>query len=104
MRKTIRRMVPLTILTALFTAISLIPAAALDVDIDDPDVFGPGEAWDVPASLSPGDSGPWVERLQEQLEQAGFRPGIPDGRFGKATLGAVYAFQKVNDLGRDGSS
>lgn len=102
MRKTGYWMIRLAVLTAIFTVGSLVPAAALEIDIDDPDVFGPGEAWDVPVAISPGDGGPWVERLQEQLEKAGFRPGNHDGRFGQATLGAVYAFQKVHDLERDG--
>lgn len=81
---------------------SLVPVAAYEVDIDDPNLFGPGEAWTLPAALAPGDSGPWVERLQERLSVAGFRPGTLDGGFGQATLGAVYAFQKLHDLDRDG--
>ena len=56
----------------------------------------------MPGAISPGDSGPWVERLQEDLQEAGFRPGAADGRFDQATLGAVYAFQKVHGLDRDG--
>lgn len=102
MRKTIDRMVPLAVLAVIFTVSSLVPAVALEVDIDDPDLFGPGEGWERPAAIDPGDSGPWVKRLQEKLEEAGFRPGDHDGRFGQATLGAVYAFQKVHDLDRDG--
>ena len=102
MRRTVYRMVRLAVLAVIFALGSLVPAAALEVDIDDPNVFGPGEAWDLPAAISPGDGGPWVERLQEQLAEAGFRPGDHDGRFGQATLGAVYAFQKVHDLDRDG--
>lgn len=76
--------------------------AGAGIDLDDPNLFGPGEGWDRPADLTPGDSGPWVIRLQEQLEDAGYRPGPIDGVFGKATLGAVYAFQKVSELERDG--
>lgn len=72
------------------------------VDIDDPDLFGPNEGWAQPVALGPGDSGPWVVRLQERLTESGFRPGTADGVFGKATLGAVYAFQKVHELPRDG--
>lgn len=76
--------------------------ASAGIDLDDPNLFGPGEGWDRPTDLAPGDAGPWVMRLQERLERAGYRPGPIDGVFGKATLGAVYAFQKVSDLERDG--
>ena len=55
-----------------------------------------------PPQFRLGDSGPWVKRLQEDLRGAGFRPGVADGRFDQATLGAVYAFQKVHGLDRDG--
>lgn len=102
MRNTIRRMVLVTIAAALLTAGSLVPLAAYEIDIDDPNLFGLGEGWDIPPTISPGDSGPWVERLQEFLAAAGFRPGVRDSRFGQATLGAVYAFQKVHELDRDG--
>jgi peptidoglycan hydrolase-like protein with peptidoglycan-binding domain len=102
MRTTIRRAVPVAVVGAFLICGSLIPVAAYELDIDDPNLFGPGEGWDVPAAIAPGDSGPWVERLQEHLAEAGFRPGSPDGRLGQATLGAVYAFQKVHDLDRDG--
>lgn len=88
---------------AAFIAILLLaPAPArAEIDLDDPNLFGPGEGWERPASLEPGDSGPWVMRLQRRLEAAGFRPGRIDGIYGKATIGAVYAFQKVSDLERD---
>lgn len=66
------------------------------------DTYRPGGSDFIPAAIEPGDSGPWVEQLQLRLASAGFRPGPRDGRFGKATLGAVYAFQKVHDLTRDG--
>ncbi len=36
------------------------------------------------------------------LIEAGFRPGATDGTFSQATLGAVYAFQKLHELDRDG--
>lgn len=84
-------------------AMMALPSPALGaIDLDDPNLFGPGEGWDRPVDLEPGDAGPWVIRLQERLTDAGFRPGPIDGVYGKATLGAVYAFQKVNDLERDG--
>lgn len=91
----------LTLIAALVATLA-IPASATAIDLDDPNLFGPGEGWDRPSELEPGDAGPWVMRLQERLENAGFRPGPVDGVFGKATLGAVYAFQKVNELERDG--
>lgn len=90
-----------TLIAALIATFAL-PGSATAIDLDDPNLFGPGEGWDRPSDLEPGDAGPWVMRLQERLEDAGFRPGPIDGVFGRATLGAVYAFQKVNDLERDG--
>jgi len=102
MSKSMRRMLSTAVISAVLVLGVLVPVAAFEVDADDPNLFGPGEAWEVPAALSPGDSGPWVERLQVELSEAGFRPGVNDGRFGQATLGAVYAFQKVHDLERDG--
>lgn len=79
-----------------------LPALAWGIDIDDPDLFGPGEGWPTPSRLERGDTGPWVERLQAALIEAGFRPGDADGRFGGPTQGAVYAFQKVHGLERTG--
>ena len=81
----------------------LLPSPVLaGIDLDDPDLFGPGEGWDRPSELEPGDNGPWVARLQERLAAVGYRPGPIDGVYGKATRGAVYAFEKVNGLERDG--
>jgi peptidoglycan hydrolase-like protein with peptidoglycan-binding domain len=91
-----------SVVLALMVVLSAPATAAAGIDLDDPNLFGPGEGWDRPVTLQRGQSGPWVVRLQEQLADAGLRPGAPDGVFGKATLGAVYAFQKVNDLERDG--
>ena len=93
-------------MTVLVSAVALTVASAVpglaEIDLDDPDLFGPGEGWARPIAVGPGDSGPWVARLQRELETAGFRPGRADGIFGQATLGAVYAFQKLHDLERDG--
>lgn len=97
-----RPMVQAAILSSLLVLSSVPPVAALEIDIDDPNIFGPGEPWDVPIAVAVGDSGPWVKRLQEDLREDGFRPGVADGRFDQATLGAVYAFQKVHGLDRDG--
>jgi hypothetical protein len=79
-----------------------LPAAAWGIDIDDPNLFGPGEGWPTPTLLERGDTGPWVERLQVALIESGFRPGDADGRFAGSTQGAVYAFQKVHGLERTG--
>jgi N-acetylmuramoyl-L-alanine amidase len=55
-----------------------------------------------PPSLQRGSQGPAVELLQERLTEAGFFPGQHDGVFGRATRGAVYAFQKIHGLERNG--
>lgn len=77
------------------------PSVAGAINLDDPNLFGPGEGWPTPSTIEYGDSGPWVLRLQQELTDAGFRPGRVDGRFGPSTRGAVYAFQKVHGLERD---
>lgn len=92
------------VLTAVMsTALAVLPASgAMGIDLDNPNLFGRGEQWERPSTVQRGDSGPWVARLQRGLTAAGFRPGKVDGGFGAATIGAVYAFQKVNGLERDG--
>ena len=79
------------------------PLAAREVEDTDEEPSGPREIWEMPDEILPGDSGSWVIKLQERLTEAGFRPGEADGVFGKATLGAVYAFQKLHNLERDGT-
>ena len=76
-----------------------IPAAAIDVH--DPSIFGPGEAWER-TPLHAGSTGPWVRELQLSLNRAGFRVAETDGVFASQTLGAVLAFQKLHGLERDG--
>lgn len=56
-----------------------------------------------PMDLVPGSSGSEVSSLQEELTEAGFFPGEIDGVFGQATLGAVYAFQKLYGMERTGT-
>ena len=102
MRTVIRNSLAVLPVTILLISSSLTPLAAHEIDLDDPNIFGPGESWERPTKLIPWSSGPWVRRLQEELAEAGFRPGATDGIFGKETLGAVYAFQKLHELERDG--
>ena len=52
--------------------------------------------------LREGDSGPAVVALQERLASLGYWVGVADGKFGDATQQAVFAFQKVAGLDRDG--
>lgn len=56
-----------------------------------------------PMNLVPGSSGSQVSNLQEELTEVGFFPGEIDGVFGQATLGAVYAFQKLYGMERTGT-
>ncbi len=84
------------------TVFSTTPAVAIDAYTDEPTSYLPGQSDYVPDELQRGDAGPWVEHLQNRLAEAGYRPGTPDGNFGGATLGAVYAFQKIHKLDRDG--
>jgi peptidoglycan hydrolase-like protein with peptidoglycan-binding domain len=55
-----------------------------------------------PAGLRSGDEGPEVLALQQRLTELGFWLGDADGRYAGLTQQAVMAFQKANDLGRDG--
>lgn len=92
-----------TLVTAIAVIGSALPGlATTEAYPTEVDQYRPGGSDFVPAAIEPGDGGPWVEHLQLRLAEAGFRPGARDGRFGRATLGAVYAFQKVHDLTRDG--
>jgi lipoprotein-anchoring transpeptidase ErfK/SrfK len=102
---------------ALFSAVAVffgilpaaIPAGAYRADVPPP---GrplaqpiPGETISNPPlmDLLPGSKGSQVTSLQEQLTEAGFFPGEIDGEFGQATLGAVYAFQKLYGMERTGT-
>ena len=53
-------------------------------------------------SLHPGADTPEVVDLQQRLTELGFWLGEPRGGYGKLTTQAVMAFQKANDLERDG--
>ncbi|MDA0639951.1 L,D-transpeptidase family protein [Nonomuraea ferruginea] len=48
--------------------------------------------------LKLGAKGKAVVWLQKRLRELGYRPGKADGRYGGTTLGAVWAFQKVNGI------
>lgn len=52
--------------------------------------------------LQLGDRGSLVRRLQEQLSDRGFNPGLIDGIYGGQTESAVREFQRQNDLFADG--
>lgn len=56
--------------------------------------------WDV--TLNAGDSGAEVSYLQKTLNEISYPAGRRDGSFGYATQQAVYAFEKVKGLTRDG--
>lgn len=85
-----------SLVIALSVPVTAMPLPAIDGEFD---LDG---NWSTPASISSNDRGPWVAELQTALNEAGFRAGDPDGTFGRSTLAAVYAFQKVHDLTRDG--
>ena len=49
--------------------------------------------------LDPGDSGPRVTKLQEELAERGFYKGAFDGQFGAKTQEAVIAYKKAKGFG-----
>jgi len=49
--------------------------------------------------LDPGDSGPRVTKLQEELAERGFYKCAPDGQFGPKTVEAVVAYKKSKGFG-----
>ncbi|AOY82088.1 peptidoglycan-binding protein [Moorena producens JHB] len=49
------------------------------------------------SELRPGNRGPEVRRLQEELRSRGFNPGAIDGRYGEETEDAVFKFQIRNN-------
>lgn len=55
-----------------------------------------------PELLQSGVEGPRTQKLQEDLERLGFDPGEADGQFGTKTTQAVWAFQALNGLAKDG--
>jgi peptidoglycan hydrolase-like protein with peptidoglycan-binding domain len=67
-----------------------------------PTTVPPTTAPPPPVGLRSGDEGAEVLALQQRLTELGFWLGEPDGRYAQLTQQAVMAFQKANDLGRDG--
>lgn len=55
-----------------------------------------------PELLQSGVEGPRTQKLQEDLKRLGFDPGDPDGQFGTKTTQAVWAFQALDGLAKDG--
>jgi hypothetical protein len=53
-------------------------------------------------NLKEGSAGPEVDKLQRQLKERGFDPGMFDGKFGPGTEAAVIAFQQSEGLSADG--
>jgi peptidoglycan/xylan/chitin deacetylase (PgdA/CDA1 family)/lipoprotein-anchoring transpeptidase ErfK/SrfK len=56
--------------------------------------------WDV--TLSSGSTGPEVQYLTKTLNATSYPAGGMDGNYGYSELEAVYAFEKVHGLARDG--
>jgi peptidoglycan hydrolase-like protein with peptidoglycan-binding domain len=53
-------------------------------------------------TLKPGDSGPQVKALQQELSSLGYSVGAIDSNYGPATIKAVTAFQRADHLTPDG--
>lgn len=56
------------------------------------------------STMRPGDRSPEVAALQARLIELGFWLGDGDGGYGRLTEQAVLAFQKANELHRDGTA
>ena len=52
--------------------------------------------------LEKGQSGEWIQYLQQMLQQAGYWGGAVDGEFGDDLEQAVIQFQSSNGLAADG--
>ena len=55
-------------------------------------------------TLSEGDEGSEVKKLQQKLKDKGYYTGSVDGKFGEATTASVMAFQLRNNLTVDGKA
>lgn len=61
-----------------------------------------GGTVDTFTTLRKGMEGEDVKTMQTRLIELGYLSGVADGKFGRDTFSAVYAFQKANGLVRDG--
>jgi peptidoglycan hydrolase-like protein with peptidoglycan-binding domain len=64
-----------------------------------PAAAGSSASKDDGGDLDPGDSGPRVTKLQEELAERGFYKGAFDGQFGTKTQEAVIAYKKAKGFG-----
>jgi len=80
-----------------FLVIGLAVGSPTSIDVPGESISNP-----LPPDLHPGSVGPTVFDLQNELVAAGFFPGRSDGVYGRETVGAVLAFQKLYDLERTG--
>ena len=77
----------LSLLLALLTVLSLIPAPRADA-----------------AAMKQGSSGAQVKKLQQNLAGLGYQPGTADGKYGAKTRTAVMEFQADFGLSADGNA
>ena len=105
MMKVLQRSALLAASVVMTVVLPVGPARADITDIPQPVRPVPEEAIPQvpPMDLAPGSSGSEVTLLQEGLTEAGLFRGSIDGVFGRATLGAVYAFQKLYGMERSGT-
>jgi hypothetical protein len=78
------------------TVLAVFAGVALAFSVADPADAREGK-------LRYGSKGPRVERLQRALRRTSYPAGPVDGVFGYKTLQAVYAFEKVHRLSRNGT-
>lgn len=74
--------------------------------LDDPSIRGYGILAEglVGTKMASGDSGESVAALQRQLKELGYYNGDCAGKFGKATVNAVKAYQKAKSLPQTGEA
>ena len=83
-------------------AASPTPAGSPPATASPAPVVSPAPSPSAARVLTPGMSGADVTRLQRRLAALTYYPGPVDGRFGPATLEAVWAFQEVQGLSPTG--
>ncbi|MEV4297377.1 L,D-transpeptidase family protein [Microbispora rosea] len=100
-----RTVVPAGVVTT-GTALAALPASAESSALPALTARGavPARATGYPAFTAPGKTlklgakGSAVKALQARLKELGYVPGSVDGRYGGATLTALWAFQKVQGI------